>query len=63
MIYLQPGGDSIAYLKELRLQNTEELNKDLLIKQSRSFNSPKLQNAVKGIFQLISDESIEFEDL
>ncbi|MDD5704165.1 MAG: hypothetical protein PHU23_19195, partial [Dehalococcoidales bacterium] len=30
LIYLQPGGDSIAYLKELRLQNTEKLNRDLL---------------------------------
>lgn len=63
LIYLQPGGDSIAYLKELRLQNTEKLDKDLLLKQSRKFNTPKLQNAVKGILQLISDESEEFEDL
>lgn len=63
LIYLQPGGDSNAYLKELRLQNTEKLDKDLLLKQSRRFNTPKLQNAVKGILQFISDESEEFEDL
>jgi len=63
LIYLQPGGDSTAYLKELRLQNTEKLDKDLLLKQSRRFNTPKLQNAVKGILQFISDESEEFEDL
>lgn len=63
LIYLQPGGDSIAYLNELRLQNTEKLDKDLLLKQSLRFNTPKLQNAVKGILQLISDESEEFEDL
>lgn len=63
LIYLQPGGDSTTYLKELRLQNTEKLDKDLLVKQSRRLNTPKLQNAVKGILQFISDESKEFEDL
>lgn len=63
LIYLQPGSDSTVYLKELRLQNTEKLDKDLLLKLSRRFSTPKLQNAVKGILQLISDESEEFEDL
>jgi predicted transcriptional regulator of viral defense system len=63
LIYLQPGGNSMAYLKELRLQNTEKLDKDLLRKQSEKFNTPKLQNAVKGILQLMSGESEEFEDL
>lgn len=63
LIYLQPGGDSPAYLKELRLQNIERLDKDLLRRQSEKFNTPKLQNAVKGILQLISGESEEFEDL
>jgi len=63
LIYLQPGGDSPAYLKELRLQNTEKLDKDLLRSQSEKFNTPKLQNAVKGILQLISGESEKFEDL
>lgn len=63
LIYLQPGGNSIAYLKELRLQNTEKLDKDLLRKHSEKFNTPKLQNAVKEILQLLSGESEEFEDL
>lgn len=63
LIYLQPGGDSIDYLKELRLQNTEKLDKDLLLNQSLRFNTPKLQHAVKGILQFISDEPEEFEDL
>lgn len=63
LIYLQPGSNSITYLKELRLQNTEKLDKDLLRKQSEKFNTPKLQNAVKGILQLMSGESEEFEDL
>lgn len=63
LIYLQPGGESTAYLKELRLQNTEKLDKDLLVKQSCRFNTPKILNAVKGILQFISDKSEDFEDL
>jgi predicted transcriptional regulator of viral defense system len=63
LIYLQPGGDTMIYLNELRLQNTEKLNKDLLRKQSEKYNTQKLQNAVKEIIQLISGESEEFEDL
>lgn len=63
LIYLQPRSDSIAYLKELRLQNTEKLDKELLRKQAKNFNTPKLQNAVREIIQLISGESAEFEDL
>lgn len=63
LIYLQPGSNSMAYLKELRLQNTEKLDKDLLRTQSEKFNTPKLQNAVKSILQLMSGESEEFEEL
>lgn len=63
LIYLQPGGDSNAYLKELRLQSSEKIDKDLLWKQSEKFSSPKLQNAVKKIHQLMSGEAEEFEDL
>ena len=63
LIYLQPGGDSTVYLKELRLQNTEKLDKGLLVQHSQRFNTPKLQKAVKGILQLISGESEVFEDI
>jgi len=63
LIYLQAGSDSAAYLKELRLQNTEKLDKDLLRKQSEKFNTPKLQNAVNGILQIMYGETEEFDDL
>lgn len=63
LIYLQAGSDSAAYLKELRLQNTEKLDKDLLRKHSEKFNTPKLQNAVNGILQIMYGETEEFEDL
>ena len=63
LVYLQPEGDSAAYLNGLRLQNTERLDRDLLRKHSEAFNTPKLRNAVKNILQLISGKSEEFEDL
>ena len=63
LIYLQPGGDSKAYLEQLRLQNTEILDRDALRKQSAKFNAPKMTNAVIGILQLLSGDSEAFEDL
>lgn len=63
LVYLQPGGGSMTYLRELRLQNTEKMDADLLKKQAEKFKSPKLQNAVKEIIRIISGESEEFEDL
>jgi len=63
LIYLQPGGDSAAYLKELRLQNMEKLDKDLLRRQSEKFDTPKLKNAVTKLLRLMSDQSESFEDL
>jgi predicted transcriptional regulator of viral defense system len=63
LIYLQPGGDSTAYLEELRLQNTEQLDKDLLTAQSAKFNSPKLRSACREIVRIISESSSEYEEL
>jgi predicted transcriptional regulator of viral defense system len=63
LIYLQPGGDSTAYLNELRLQNTDQLDGDLLKKQSEKFGTPKLINAVKKINRLIAGETDKYEDL
>lgn len=63
LIYLQPGGGSITYLKELRLQNTDQLDKDILKNQSEKFGTLKLQNAVKEILRIIAGEPKEFEDL
>lgn len=63
LIYLQPGGDSMPYLQELRLQNTSQLDRDLLKIQAKKFKSPKLQRAVQRIFKIISGESETFGDL
>jgi predicted transcriptional regulator of viral defense system len=63
LIYLQPAGDSIPYLKELRLRNTDKIDIDLLKKYSEKFKSLKIQNAVSELSRAISGESEEFEDL
>jgi predicted transcriptional regulator of viral defense system len=63
LIYLHPGGDSIDYLRELRLQNTEILDTSIIREFAEKFKTPRLQKAVKGILQLIAGESMEFEDL
>lgn len=63
LVYLQPGGESPKYLQELRLQNLDHLNLDLLKKQSEVFGSPKMRAATKNILQLIRDESGSYEEL
>ncbi|MCJ7520247.1 MAG: hypothetical protein MUO42_11335 [Anaerolineaceae bacterium] len=63
LVYLQPGGETPEYLRELRPQNLDHLNLDLLQKQSDIFNTPKLRKAVEVITQLVHSEAREYEDL
>ncbi|WP_075063312.1 type IV toxin-antitoxin system AbiEi family antitoxin domain-containing protein [Ornatilinea apprima] len=63
MVYLQPGGDSLAYLIELRLQNTEQIDPQRLKNLSEKFGTPKLRKAATGVLQWIAGESRGFEDL
>ncbi len=61
LIHLQPGGDSAAYLSELRLQNTEGLNQDELLRLSDKAASPKLRRAVDRVREITSAE--DYTDL
>ena len=63
LVYLQPGGESANYLHGLRLQNLDRLNLDLLEKQSKVFDSPKMSKAAKVISQLMLGETSEYEEL
>jgi predicted transcriptional regulator of viral defense system len=63
LIYLQPGGDSPEYLRELRLQHLDSLTPDELHRQAGPGNSPKLRRAVARICNLGRAESREFETL
>lgn len=60
LIYLQPGGDTRAYLQELRLQNLEQVDwKEL----ERLALTPKLRRAVKRLKGLMTRKEDVFETL
>ena len=55
LIYLTPGSDRLEYLEELRLQNTQLLNKKILTDFAQKFKTPKLDRAAKIIINLIQE--------
>ena len=63
LIYLQPEGDSLVYLRELRLQNLEQLDLDTLSALSKVFNTPKMRRAIENITHLIQSSAQEYETL
>jgi len=63
LIYLQPGGGSKNYLNELRLQNLDRLNLDVLREQSENFDSSKMRASFIGISHLIQGETRNYEEL
>ncbi len=63
LIYLQPNGDSPAYLQELRLQNLEQLHLEALQHQATLAQSPKLRRAVQIVSALARAETREYETL
>lgn len=63
LVYLQPGGDDPAYLRELRLQNLERLNTTTLQQMAKRADSPKLMRATAVIEALAEEEKKEYETL
>jgi predicted transcriptional regulator of viral defense system len=63
LIYLQPGGDTPDYLRELRLQNLERLDLDELHRQADSFGTPKLHRAATEISRMAQSEIQEYVTL
>jgi len=63
LIYLQPGGDSPAYLQELRLQNLDRLDPEELRRQADRTGSSKLQRAAEFVVELRCAERQEYETL
>ena len=63
LVYLQPGGDAPAHLRELRLQNLDRLDLDDLHRQADLAASPKLQRAVTHVAALARAEAQEYETL
>jgi predicted transcriptional regulator of viral defense system len=53
LIYLTAGGETKEYLEELRLQNLEKLNNDILDEYAERSGSLKLQRAVLNIKEIV----------
>ncbi len=63
LAYLYPNADSPAYVRELRLQNLDQLNLDRLHQWVKVFASPKLARFANQVAALAQSESIEYEIL
>ncbi len=56
LIYLTPGSETPEYLRELRLQNLDRLDRAVFEEFARKSNSPKLKRAVEAIFRQMEQE-------
>jgi predicted transcriptional regulator of viral defense system len=63
LIFFQPGGDTLAFISELRLQNLENLNIEELRKQGKLFDKPKIHRAIRMIELLVKEEYQTYEEL
>lgn len=63
LVYLQPGGDNVDYLRGLRLQNLERLELDELRRQADLARSPKLRRAAERVADMARAEDVEYEML
>ncbi len=61
LIYLTPGGDAPEYLRELRLQNLDRLDPDVLQRMAARFDRPKMVRAAERIVELARAEAEEYE--
>ena len=63
LIHLQPGGDALAYLQELRLQHLDSLDWERLASYVERMDSPKLHRALGHLHQLRQTEQELYEPL
>ena len=56
LVYLETGGDSKSYLEQLRLQNTDELDKEKLVSFAHRWGKPKLERAAGRILSILARE-------
>jgi len=57
LLYLQRASDDPAYLRQLRLQNTERLDAEVLRDMAERFESGKVSRAVERIVSLLREDS------
>jgi hypothetical protein len=63
LLYLEPGGDSLTYLRELRLQNLESLDLGALDRAAAGFGKPKLRRAAERVRAMAEAEGREWVTL
>jgi len=63
LVHLTPGGDTLAYLRELRLQNLERLNHARLREFARRSAKPKWRRATEQIIRLAEEEQVGYQPL
>ncbi len=63
LIYLQPGSDSEAFLRSLRLQALDRLDKGALRRLTGAAGKPKLLRALSIIERIIDEENQGYETL
>lgn len=63
LIYLEAGGDSLDYLQELRLQNTEILDLEKIDLLTRRSNKPKLIRAYRNLYSILNNEKGMYQTL
>jgi predicted transcriptional regulator of viral defense system len=63
LVYLQPGGDSPAFLRELRLQNLERVDLEELYRLAKRVGMPKLERVADRVTELARIEGEEYETL
>ncbi len=59
LVYLTPGGDSVDFLRELRLQNHSVFQRDVLEEMALRSRKPKLIRATEKIASLLAEEEGE----
>lgn len=63
LVHLHAGADSLEYLRELRLQNLEQLRLDELLRLADLSGRRKLKRAAKSVAELARAEAQEYEAL
>lgn len=59
LVHLTPGGESQAYLQELRLQNWNAINLEVLQEMAQRSTKPKLIRASHNVVQLLAEDEGE----
>ncbi|MDO9556262.1 MAG: hypothetical protein Q7J82_01590 [Coriobacteriia bacterium] len=57
LLYLNPASDDPAYLRQLRLQNTERFDRGVLAEMAARFGSPRVSRAMETVVSLMREDT------